>query len=96
MSAHAMISTKRSRIARAVRPYSAADIWMLSRPEYSGWNPAPSSSSAPTRPRTCTLPLLGYGTAGTPWPVAMLVALALLAVGYFVFRRLSPHFEDFL
>ena len=47
-------------------------------------------------PETLRSALLGYGTAGTPWPVAMLVALALLAVGYFVFRRLSPHFEDFL
>ena len=40
--------------------------------------------------------LLGYGSTGTPWIVASLVALALLALGYGVFRRLSPHFEDFL
>jgi lipopolysaccharide transport system permease protein len=40
--------------------------------------------------------LLGYGSTGTPWIVASVIALALLALGYGVFRRLSPHFEDFL
>ena len=40
--------------------------------------------------------LLGYGSTGTPWIVAGVIALALLALGYGVFRRLSPHFEDFL
>jgi len=40
--------------------------------------------------------LLGYGSTGTPWLVAMIVALAVLALGYTVFRRLSAHFEDFL
>jgi len=40
--------------------------------------------------------LLGYGSAGTPWIVATVIALAVLALGYGVFRRLSPHFEDFL
>jgi lipopolysaccharide transport system permease protein len=40
--------------------------------------------------------LLGYGTTGTSWPIAAALALVVLALGYVVFRRLSPHFEDFL
>jgi homopolymeric O-antigen transport system permease protein len=40
--------------------------------------------------------LLGYGSPGTPWLLSLFIALALLALGAFVFRRLSPHFEDFL
>jgi lipopolysaccharide transport system permease protein len=40
--------------------------------------------------------LLGYGAAGTPWLVSLIIALAMLALGYGVFRRLSAHFEDFL
>ena len=31
----------------------------FSRPEISGWNPAPSSISADTRPLTRTMPLVG-------------------------------------
>ena len=40
--------------------------------------------------------LLGYGSAGQPWLAALVIASALLLLGYGVFRRLSPHFEDFL
>lgn len=40
--------------------------------------------------------LLGFGHAGSPFPLALAIALAALGVGYVVFRRLSPHFEDFL
>jgi lipopolysaccharide transport system permease protein len=40
--------------------------------------------------------LLGSGTTGTPWLVSVVIALAMLALGYGVFRRLSAHFEDFL
>ena len=32
---------------------------MFSRPEISGWKPAPSSISAATRPRTSTVPAVG-------------------------------------
>jgi len=40
--------------------------------------------------------LLGYGSAAQPWLVSLAIAAAVLAFGYVVFRRLSPHFEDFL
>ncbi len=40
--------------------------------------------------------LLDYGTTGRPWFLSTIIALATLALGYGVFRRLSPHFEDFL
>lgn len=40
--------------------------------------------------------LLGYGSAVQPWPVALVIAIAVLGLGLLVFRRLSPHFEDFL
>ena len=33
---------------------------MFSRPEISGWNPAPSSMSAETRPCTRTSPCVGF------------------------------------
>ena len=40
--------------------------------------------------------LLGYGVAVQPWYVAFAIALVVLVLGHIVFRRLSPHFEDFL
>jgi lipopolysaccharide transport system permease protein len=41
--------------------------------------------------------LLGTGeVALTSQLVALLLAIALLAIGIVLFRRLSPHFEDFL
>ena len=36
----------------------------FSRPEISGWNPAPSSISAEMRPFTVTVPLVGLRDAG--------------------------------
>jgi ABC-type polysaccharide/polyol phosphate export permease len=47
-------------------------------------------------PESLRAGLLGYGTPGTSWWLATLIALLALALGYVVFRRLSPHFEDFL
>lgn len=41
--------------------------------------------------------VLGTGTYGvSAWLAALLLAAASLLLGYRVFRRLSPHFEDFL
>ncbi len=41
--------------------------------------------------------LLGIGTISIGSQVlALLIAIAVCAVGYGVFRRLDPHFEDFL
>ena len=40
--------------------------------------------------------LLGFDGTATSLPVATATATAMLAVGYVVFRRLAPHFEDFL
>jgi len=40
--------------------------------------------------------LFDYGATGTPWYLSAIIAVAVLALGYGVFRRLSPHFEDFL
>jgi lipopolysaccharide transport system permease protein len=78
-------------------------LWMFAGPvlypreylpeQFRGWMDWNPFSFYPEALRSA---LLGYGTAGTPWPVALLVALALLSIGYVVFRRLSPHFEDFL
>ena len=41
------------------RPSNRPVISMFSRPEISGWNPAPSSSSAASLPRTATEPRVG-------------------------------------
>ena len=38
---------------------------MFCDPVYSGWKPDPSSSSAPTRPRTLTVPRVGRMTPAT-------------------------------
>ena len=40
--------------------------------------------------------LLGFDGVGTSFPIASVIAVAMLALGYGVFRRLAPHFEDFL
>ena len=62
MSAKASISGNFSASARASSPCSAAASRTLSRPLSSGWKPAPSSSSAPMRPRVRTLPEVGVST----------------------------------
>ena len=60
-----MISSRFGRRSRAgVSPSSAAARSMFARPVYSGWKPEPSSSSAPTRPLTTTVPRVGLITAG--------------------------------
>lgn len=40
--------------------------------------------------------LFGVGTPGIGWLALLWFPLAMLAIGTFVFRRLSRHFEDFL
>ena len=65
MSANAMISSRFASISRGERPSSAAARSMFARPVYSGWKPEPSSSSAPTRPPTATVPRVGSMTPAT-------------------------------
>src|SRR5512143_3250175 len=58
-SANSTISSKRRSTCLRVRPSMIALITTFSRPEISGWKPAPSSISAETRPSTCNLPRVG-------------------------------------
>ena len=58
-SANSTISSKRLVISRFVRPSMMPLMKTFSRPEISGWNPAPSSISAEMRPSTLTVPLVG-------------------------------------
>ena len=44
----------------------------FSRPEISGWNPAPSSISADTRPFTVTVPLVGRVMPATHFSIVLL------------------------
>ena len=45
---------------------------MFSRPEISGWNPAPSSISAEMRPSTFTVPLVGLVMPATSFSSVLL------------------------
>ena len=58
-SAKSTIASKRSASSLRVRPSMIALIATFSRPEISGWKPAPSSISAETRPSTTRLPCVG-------------------------------------
>ncbi len=53
------MSSKRSSISLRGSPRIEALRYTFSRPVSSGWNPAPSSSSADTRPLMRTLPFSG-------------------------------------
>jgi hypothetical protein len=53
---NSMMSSTLRLISRRDMPISAPFKKMLSRPDNSGWKPAPSSSSAVTRPSTVTRP----------------------------------------
>ena len=44
----------------------------FSRPEISGWNPAPSSMSAEMRPSTVTLPVVGFVMPATTLSAVLL------------------------
>ena len=65
MSAKAMISSRFAAISAGASPSSVAARSMFARPVYSGWKPDPSSSSAPTRPLTATVPRVGLMTPAT-------------------------------
>ena len=54
-----MIESIRSSMSRRESPRMAPLRYAFSRPDSSGWNPAPSSSSADTRPWIDTEPLFG-------------------------------------
>ena len=59
MPAKRTMSSNRAAVSRRDMPRSSALIAMLSRPEISGWKPAPSSSRAASRPGTSTDPDVG-------------------------------------
>src|SRR5713226_1730848 len=71
-SAKATMSPKRSATSRRVRPSMMPLMKTFSRPEISGWNPAPSSISADTRPFTATLPLVGFVMPATSLSAVLL------------------------
>ncbi len=58
-SLNSTILGKRSAISASLMPRIEQLRWMLSRPENSGWKPAPSSSSEATRPCTASSPSVG-------------------------------------
>ncbi len=58
-SLKATIASKRRLMSRRPRPSSEPFKYTFSRPVRSGWKPAPSSSSAATRPLTSTRPADG-------------------------------------
>ena len=58
-SANSTISSKRRSTSLRVRPSMIPLITTFSRPEISGWKPAPSSIRAETRPSTTRLPRVG-------------------------------------
>ena len=59
ISANSSMAGSCARISRFDNPWSAALKRAFSRPVNSGWNPAPRSSSAATRPSTSTAPAVG-------------------------------------
>ncbi len=58
-SAKATISSKRRSTSLRVRPSMIPLMTTFSRPQISGWKPAPSSISAEIRPSTTRLPRVG-------------------------------------
>ena len=60
ISAKSTIASKRRSTSLRVRPSITPLIATFSRPEISGWNPAPSSMRAETRPATARLPREGF------------------------------------
>ena len=57
-----MMGSSLSSISSSLIPRIEHARWMLSRPENSGWKPAPSSINDVTRPFTCTSPCVGSVT----------------------------------
>ena len=71
----------------------------FSRPEISGWKPAPNSISAEIRPRTVTVPLVGLVIAGGFGHLWWLLAMGGASVvfffaAYWVFDRLRDSFAE--
>ena len=59
ISANSTISSNRFATSRFDSPSMMPLMKTFSRPEISGWNPAPSSISAEIRPSTATVPVVG-------------------------------------
>ncbi len=71
-SANSTISSNRRAISRLVRPSMMPLMNTFSRPEISGWNPAPSSISAEMRPSTRTRPSVGLVMPATSFSIVLL------------------------
>ncbi len=71
-SANSTISSKRFWISRFVRPSMMPLMKTFSRPEISGWKPAPSSMSAEMRPCTSTVPVVGFVMPATSLSAVLL------------------------
>ena len=71
-SANSTISSKRRVISRFDRPSMMPLMKTFSRPEISGWKPAPSSMSAEMRPSTGTVPVVGFVMPATTFSAVLL------------------------
>ena len=71
-SAKSTISSKRRVTSFLVRPSMMPLMKTFSRPEISGWKPAPSSISAEMRPSTVTVPSVGLVMPATILSIVLL------------------------
>ena len=71
-SANSTISSKRLATSRLVRPSMMPLMKTFSRPEISGWKPAPSSMRAEIRPSTFTVPVVGFVMPATSFSAVLL------------------------
>ena len=71
-SANSTISSKRLATSRFVSPSMMPLMKTFSRPDISGWNPAPSSMSAEMRPSTFTVPVVGFVMPATSFSAVLL------------------------
>ena len=72
ISANSTISSNRPVISRFDNPSMMPLMNTFSRPEISGWKPAPSSMRAEMRPFTCTLPVVGFVIPATSFSSVLL------------------------
>jgi hypothetical protein len=71
-SAKSTISSNRRATSFFVRPSMMPLMNTFSRPEISGWKPAPSSMSAEIRPFTRTVPDVGFVMPATSFSIVLL------------------------
>ena len=71
-SANSTISSKRRPTSFFVSPSMMPLMKTFSRPEISGWKPAPSSMRAEMRPCTVTVPVVGLVMPATSFSIVLL------------------------